>query len=110
MSYNIYTSSSFDRDLKRLVKKYPSLKKDLTVLFDVLKEAPFTGKSIGKDCYKIRMAITSKNKGKSGGARVITCVKVVQNNIFLLSVYDKSEKETLDDNDLIILLEAAGLL
>ena len=56
------------------------------------------------------MAISSKGKGKSGGARVITCVKVVQQNIFLLFIYDKSEKETIGDNELIMLLEAAGLL
>lgn len=56
------------------------------------------------------MAITSKSRGKSGGTRVITCVKVVQQNVFLLSIYDKSEKETLGDNELIILLEQAGLL
>ena len=56
------------------------------------------------------MAITSKGKGKSGGARVITCVKVVEENVFLLSIYDKSEKEAMGDNELIALLEAAGLL
>ena len=56
------------------------------------------------------MAIASKGKGKSGGARVITCVKVIDQNVFLLSIYDKSEKGTIGDNELIMLLEAAGLL
>ena len=110
MSFNIFSSSSFEKELKGLKKKYPSLKSDLTNLFTLLKSDPHMGVPLGKDCYKIRMAITSKGKGKSGGARVITCVKVVRKNIYLLSVYDKSEKETIDDNELIMLLEAAGLL
>lgn len=110
MSFDIFTSSSFEKDLKGLNKKYPSVKKDLNSLIDILKDNPFSGKAIGKDCYKIRMAITSKGKGKSGGARIITCVKVVHENIFLLSIYDKSEKETIDDTELAMLLEATGLL
>jgi len=110
MSYKVFSSSSFEKSLKGLKKKYPSLRTDLSDLIDLLKNDPFTGSSIGKDCYKVRMAITSKGKGKSGGARVITCVKVVQQNVFLLSIYDKSEKETIEDNKLIMLLEAAGLL
>ena len=56
------------------------------------------------------MAISSKGKGKRSGARVVTCVKVIRQTIFLLSVYDKSVKETTSDNELIMLLEAAGLL
>jgi hypothetical protein len=62
------------------------------------------GKTLGKDCYKIRIAITSKGKGKSGGARVIICIKVIEENIFLLTIYDKPEKDTLTDKELNDLL------
>ena len=110
MRYRVFSSTPFEKSLKGLMKKYPSLRKDLLQLIELLKTDPIMGTSIGKDCYKIRMAITSKGKGKSGGARVITCVKVVQKNVFLLSIYDKSEKEAMGDNELITLLEAAGLL
>ncbi|MFN8255404.1 MAG: type II toxin-antitoxin system RelE/ParE family toxin [Bacteroidales bacterium] len=64
---------------------------------------------MGKDCYKIRMAIASKNKGKSGGSRVITCVKVVEHHVYLLSIYDKSDKENISDKELDALLGLAGL-
>jgi len=74
MSYKIYTANSFDRELKSLAKKYHSIKEDVKTFSDSLKESPIQGKPLGKDCYKIRMAITSKGKGKSGGARIITCV------------------------------------
>ena len=55
------------------------------------------GTPLGKDCFKIRVAIPSKNRGKSGGARVITHVRVIGENVFLLSIYDKSEQEAVAD-------------
>jgi mRNA-degrading endonuclease RelE of RelBE toxin-antitoxin system len=110
MNYKVYTTGSFDKELKKLTKKYPSIKADFKILTGSLKENPKQGEPLGKDCYKIRMAITSKGKGKSGGSRVISCVKIVAGSVFMLSIYDKSDKESLDDNELDILLGKAGLL
>jgi mRNA-degrading endonuclease RelE of RelBE toxin-antitoxin system len=104
MSYNVFFIPSFERDVKTLQKKYKSLKSDLTNLVVSLQTEPFQGKPLGKGCYKIRMAITSKGKGKSGGARVITCVKITSENIFLLSMYDKSEMTNISEKALNELL------
>lgn len=109
ISYKIYTANSFERELKSLAKKYHSIKEDVKKFSDSLKENPIQGKPIGKDCYKIRMAITSKGKGKSGGSRIITCVKVVAGAVFLLSIYDKSEKENLSEKKLDELLKYVPL-
>ena len=110
MSYNIYTTDFFDKELKKLSKKYPSVKNDYKTLVDSLKEDPKQGQPLGKDCYKIRIAITSKGKGKSGGSRVISCVKFVVGSVFLLSIYDKGDKENISDKELDNLLKMAGLL
>jgi len=110
MSFKIYTTDFFDKELKKLSKKYPSVKKDYKALVDSLKEEPKQGQALGKDCYKIRMAITSKRKGKSGGSRVISCVKIVAGSVFLLSIFDKSDKENISDKELDNLLRLAGLL
>lgn len=72
MSYNVLPIPPFDRQLKRLSKKYPSLKEEFLELVDSLEENPEQGTALGKNCYKIRLAIASKGKGKSGGARLIT--------------------------------------
>ena len=88
------------RPLILLVKKYPSIKKDLAVLAAQLLKEPKMGRALGNDCYKIRMAITAKGKGKSGGARVITFVQVIQTTIFLLSIYDKADAANISDKDL----------
>lgn len=110
MNFNVYTTDFFDKELKKLSKKYPSVKVDYKALVDSLKKEPKQGQPLGKDCYKIRMAITSKGKGKSGGSRVITCVKIVVGSVFLLSIYDKGDKESISDKELDNLLRLAGLL
>ena len=73
----------FKKDLKALGKKYRSIEGDLDSLLEALEESPQSGTPLGRDCYKIRMAIASKQAGKSGGARVVTCVKIVQEKIYL---------------------------
>ncbi len=99
MSFNIEVTAFFSKQLKRLVKKFPSLKKEYSELINSLKENPEQGNKIGNNCYKIRLSIASKQKGKSGGARVITHVKVVDTKIYLLSIYDKSEQSDINDKD-----------
>lgn len=79
-------------------------------MVDSLKEEPKQGQPLGKDCYKIRMAITSKGKGKSGGSRVISCVKIKADSVFLIALYDKGEQESISDKELDNLLKLAGLL
>jgi len=105
MNYSIYTIPPFDRQLKRLAKKYPSLKNDFGEFLKLLKENPEQGAALGNNCFKIRFAITGKGKGKSGGARIITHVKVIEASVYLLSVYDKSEKEDIPNKYIADLLK-----
>lgn len=104
MSYNIIAVPTFRKELKRLAKKYPSIKIDLAHLFESLEQNPIQGISLGKNCYKIRLAISSKAKGKSGGARIITNFVITYETVYLLSIYDKSEKENLTNSELEDLL------
>lgn len=105
MSYNVLTIPPFDKQLKRLAKKYPSLKKEFAELLESLEQEPEQGTNLGNNCYKIRIAIASKGKGKSGGARVITNFVIAEETVFLISIYDKSEKENLTDKELDELLK-----
>lgn len=106
MSYNISLTERFEKESKRLAKKYPSFKADLIKLMNELEEKPFQGDKLGKSCYKIRLNIESKRKGKAGGARVITYVHVAEEDVFLLTIYDKSDRESLDKGELEEILEA----
>lgn len=104
MSYNVKTISVFERQAKRLIKKYSSLKEELFILVQKLKEDPRQGTTLGNHCFKVRIAIASKGKGKSGGARVITYFAISAKTVYLLSIYDKSAKENLSDKELVELL------
>ncbi len=96
----ILSTPQFDKEVKALQKKHPSLPNDLEFLFESLQDKPIQGISLGNDCYKIRLAIKSKGKGKSGGARVVTYVKIEANKILLISIYDKSVKASVSDTEL----------
>lgn len=101
MSYRLKTIPPFDNELKKLSKKYKSLSEDYSAFLDEIEENPFIGgNALGKDCYKIRLAIKSKGRGKSGGARVIACIKIIQSTVYLLSIYDKSDMDTISDEEL----------
>lgn len=104
MSYEIKTTPRFDKELKKLSKKYPSLKSEFAQLIDSLSTNPLIGTDLGNNTYKIRLSIASKNKGKSGGARVISVVIHSELEVVLITIYDKSDKESISDKELSILI------
>jgi hypothetical protein len=100
-NYKIIPTDIFISEAKRLARKYPRIKEDFFELQKSLKKDPITGNdALGKDCYKVRMSITDKSAGRSGGARVIIEVKVIKKKVYVLSVYDKSEIGNLFDKEL----------
>lgn len=105
MSYNVIVTEPFERKLKRLAKKHKSLKDDLSLVIKTLAENPTHGTSIGKECYKLRIAISSKAKGKSGGARMITYVRIVNKTVYLLDIYDKSKQNNISNKELKSLID-----
>ena|ERR1051326_6931893 len=100
MSYNIIPTQKFIKEAKRLIRKYPSLKSELVELNKTLSDNPTIGTSLGNNAYKIRIAIKSKGKGKSGGARVITYLVTENKEVYLLTIYDKADLGMIDDNTL----------
>lgn len=105
MSYSIELSPNFQKEAKKLSKKYASLKTELAGLFTLLQDNPTTGISLGNGIYKIRIAIASKGKGKSGGARVMSFVKVTGTTVLLFSIYDKSDKDSISSTEIEALLK-----
>jgi len=108
MSYDVQYSDAFKRGAKALTKKYPSLKQDLANFLIELAENPEIGTHLGHNMYKVRMAIASKGKGKSGGARVITCIVYKREQILLAEIYDKGDYSTVDEQKILKNLKAEG--
>lgn len=111
MSYNIKTSSYFDVAAKKLAKKYPSFKDDLKAFREELLENPLRGVELSPGIRKIRMAIKSKGKGKSGGARIITynfIAAETNGEIVLLLIYDKESASAVDVSVLKQIIQEEG--
>lgn len=99
MSFEVITTRRFERSAKALAKRHKSLKTDLLGLISSLEKNPILGDELTPGVRKIRMAITSKGRGKSGGARVITYTIVVKENegkVYLIEIYDKGDFSTID--------------
>ena len=114
MSYKISTIEVFDRQARRLAKHYPSFRDDYRHFLADLQENPLQGSDLGEGIRKVRMAIASKGKGKSGGARVITYAAdiIVQQQggeLILLSIYDKSNQSTISDKEIKRLKSLIGI-
>lgn len=105
MSFNIKTLSSFEKDVKILYKKYRQLPHDLKVLRQELTENPKAGIELGNNCFKIRLSNSSVPTGKSSGFRVIYYYLDSSNNIYLMSMYSKSELENIDDKIILEILK-----
>lgn len=105
--FQVRATRHFARQLKPLTKKYPSLADDLRRLELSLSKEPQQGTALGLSAYKIRLAIRSKGKGKSGGARVITYVVLIRQQVVLLTIYDKSDQADLPAGELSLLIQQA---
>lgn len=90
-------SNDFEKALKHLKKKYPSLVSDVLAFKEELTMNPLLGIELFPNCRKARLAIKSKGKGKSGGGRIIFYFKVVEDSILLLYLYDKAEMDSVSE-------------
>jgi mRNA-degrading endonuclease RelE of RelBE toxin-antitoxin system len=107
--FDIVLGETFKKEFRKLLKKHRSLLKELENLSEKIATNPIQGTPLGRNCYKIRLAIKSKGQGKSGGARVISCVVVIEKKVVLISIYNKAEHETISDKKLNKILEDENL-
>ncbi len=110
MKTNSNTTNSFLKQAKKLVKKYKSLKNELENLEIELKRKPQMGVPLGNNSFKIRFALKSKGKGKRGGLRILTYLDVIiykdeiVNDLYLLSIYDKSQITSISEKEMLNLI------
>ncbi|MBR3412220.1 MAG: addiction module toxin RelE [Bacteroidales bacterium] len=113
MNCEIITTFDFVRDLRHLSKKYHSIKDDVAKLGEEIRANPTMGINLGDGIRKVRMAITSKGKGKSTGARVITYNVIThaeEGRVILVTIYDKSECPSVTKREIVSRLKQAGIV
>lgn len=99
MNFDIIPTPDFERAFKALAKRHRSLRQDILDFTRSLQKNPFQGDELSPGIRKIRMAITSKGRGKSGGARVITYTVLAaetDGRVYLIDIYDKADYSTVD--------------
>ena len=112
MNLEFVPSEYFATELKRLAKRYRGLANDYETFLDSLKENPLQGTEIAPNIRKIRMPITAKGRGKSGGARVITYNALIaeqEGKIYLLLIYDKADASSIKMNVVKQIVKDLGL-
>jgi mRNA-degrading endonuclease RelE of RelBE toxin-antitoxin system len=110
MNYEVIPTENFGKKLKRLKKKYPLIGVDIRdfASSDNIEANINAGEQLGRDCHKLRMKISGKNSGKSGGARIIVQAKVIDKKVYLLTIYDKGDQETVTDKEIDKLIARIG--
>ncbi|MFA5879750.1 MAG: type II toxin-antitoxin system RelE/ParE family toxin [Candidatus Margulisiibacteriota bacterium] len=108
MNYEVFTTETFERRTKKLYKKYLHIKTDCKGLVTELKQGDIYGDRLsgfkGLKLYKGRVKSQDQSRGKRGGFRVIYYVDQDKNEIFLLTIYSKSEKENISKEEILKIL------
>ena len=110
MGFRIVPTPEFVKQTKKLSKKYPQLRQDLTSLQNILQDNPKDGTHLGDNCYKIRLQNMSAKRGKRGGFRVIIFLIEEDKMIRLLAIYSKSEKDNIADEEIKKILKKNNLV
>lgn len=113
MKVSIKLANSFKKEIKRFSKHYASFVNDYAELLESITKNPNLGADLGNGIRKIRMQVTSKGKGKSGGMRVISVnvyASVSETSVTLLYIYDKSERSAIKKQEILALMKENGLV
>jgi hypothetical protein len=96
----IIKADAYNKAIKKLKKRFPHIENDIDLFFEQISTLDELGIHLGNNVYKARIANSDKNSGKSGGYRLISYLKIINNEIYLLFVYDKSDYENIKESDI----------
>jgi len=110
MAFEVVLTPDFKKELKHIAKKHRHILNDVQKLIAQLAVNPKIGSDLGQGIYKLRIAISGTSKGKSGGARVITYLKIQKETIILVDIYLKSEFDTVSTDMILDKLKDQGFI
>jgi len=94
----IRDTDTFNKAVKQLKKRFRNIDADFTNFVNSVENEEDLGVYLGNGVYKARISNSNKNSGKSGGYRLISYLKLVENELYLLFIYDKSDYDTISEN------------
>jgi len=98
--FAVIDGDDFKKAAKRLKKKYRHIDEVTNLFLKNVKTTDDLGVSLKDTIYKARIKNSDKTTGKSGGYRLLTYIKLVDKELFLLYIYKKSELENICEKDL----------
>ena len=102
--FTIRDTETFNKSVKKLKKKFRNIEQDYQLFIDSIKTDEDLGIHLKDGIYKSRLASSDKKSGKRSGYRLISYLKIIDNEIYLMFIYDKSEFENISESDLDQLL------
>lgn len=99
-AFSVFESTAYQHSKKQLKKRFRLIDSDVTKFLHSLESVDNLGISLGDGIYKVRIANSDKNKGKSAGYRLITLLQIIESNIYLIYIYDKSDLENISEKEL----------
>lgn len=108
MNYNVFALDEFKKNTKKLSKRYKKIKLDILDIISRLEQNPHIGIHLFNNCYKIRIPNSSVPTGKSGGFRIITYIIDEKSNVYLLTIYSKTDQDTMSDSKIIELIKSVN--
>jgi len=94
---------------KKLKKRFRNIEKDYMAFVNSIENDNDLGVHLGDNVYKVRIVNSDKNAGKSGGYRLITYLKLIENELYLLFIYDKSDFENISESEIDSLILSSAL-
>lgn len=98
--YLVIEQPLYQKAFKKLSKSYSNISKDVDNFLDSIEEKHSLGIPLKANVFKARIANSDKNRGKSAGYRLITYLALVENELHLLYIYDKSSLTNLTEKEI----------
>lgn len=100
LELNIEKTDLFEKLIKKLKKRYPNIENELDIFLDSIEDVKQLGNPLGNNLYKARIKNSDAQRGKSGGYRLISYLKLVNKKLTLVYIYSKSDLENIDESEL----------
>jgi len=101
----IEETETFTKAVKKLQKRFKNIENDYNKFIDSIKTIDNLGTDLGGGVYKVRIANSDKQTGKSSGYRLISYLKLIDNTLYLMYIYDKSDLDTISEKQIDTLIK-----
>jgi len=98
--YTLVEQYLYKKAIKKLSKNYRNIELDVKKFLKSINTKDDLGIELKSNVFKVRIRNSDKNKGKSAGYRLISYLALVENELHLLYIYDKSSLINITEKEI----------